>query len=1180
MPKCPKCNKEMVQRTARKGPNAGGDFWGCSNFPRCRGTLDISGKPQSKGPDSKSEASPSFGRFVHNWSPSPGFPDTLIRFAPGAGRLLPPGRNAYEIIIWNHACIKLSGAFLRNPLDLDDSAILHIAQRILCRGDAPPLEGKLKEALIGIDLDPVGPTKNIQKGWTSPHSSKEEETFLYEILPQWLDVHQCNFVHPQVEIASLVAHADPAANTLVDFAVLHPGQEGRAVVIEIDGDQHMTPRQKENDQRRDLLLKNAGHTVVRIPAMEVRSGQGPGLDRAKKAITAAFSCEVLSIETRSVAAHQLQLGLLTAIEEGALPIAAAIWKIRVAGRFHECLSEGIHSLERLLWALEDLYKGKILPNRIEILKDGDLGSEDIVVAWDDSRPWYTSAEDLFPHTKTSLLISPIWLPTLTPLLSLQGWPELNHEVLPATLTTLLRFISPDKYEFREGQVEGLRRCLIGLDSLVLLPTGSGKSLIYQMASMLLPGLTLVVAPLVALMEDQVDNLKRDGIDRVAVISSATTKAGHSRDIQNSLKTGAFSICYISPERLQIQEFRETLISVKIERPIPLIVIDEAHCVSEWGHDFRPAYLNLARNGRNFGRRGDGEAPTLVGLTGTASRSVLRDLQNELQILGLEAVITPTSFDRKNLNFEVQRCRSDEKSNVLEGIVRAQPQRIGERPEELFSYQENYDIAGIVFCPHARGPFGTDSVAGNLSRELNINVETYNGQMDSVRKTQVAMRFKDNKFPILVATKAFGMGIDKANIRFTVHYGMTSSLEAFYQEAGRAGRDRDMAQCHCTVIASIDDEATASSLLDPGMTATSLKKEYGRLGRGYKDDIAHNLFFHTNSFEGIKDEIQSVKDVAAQLPELGKIGELAVVQFDKGNQKSKKNKPSQRECERALHRFIILGLVKDYTVDYSAGQLSVHLAPVNSSVMRDRLKNYVIPYSKSRADQVVSELGDVSSLSTNEALYLMVAKLVEFIYGTVEASRRAAIKEMWNWSKLSNSDDLRRRLLDYLRETEFSKEAFGILRESEHDLERWGRLLDKVSSKRDLEEFDGAMARATEDYPDHPAVMAIRSIVASLKHDSEEALQFGFACAQHLSTRYSADEGIIIQYGLWFVKQMGLTALGVLEPIISRFLQFGGVTLAQEILKVDISEEMTVLVLPVILEKTVDDLRFTMDRLAK
>lgn len=213
--------------------------------------------------------------------------------------------------------------------------------------------------------------------------------------------------------------------------------------------------------------------------------------------------------------------------------------------------------------------------------------------------------------------------------------------------------------FWEGQYEVVSRALQGLDAIVLLPTASGKSIAFQLASMLLPGRTIVIDPIISLVEDQIDNLGGYGIDRCIGITSQIEAVAREQAVLH-FGQGEYLFTYVTPERFQIASFRESLTALTAHTPVSLIAIDEAHCVSEWGHDFRTAYLNIGRTSRNYCRR-DNRTPPLLALTGTASKAVLKDVQRELGIEDFDAIITPKSFDRPELRFQVVHCRSHEKT---------------------------------------------------------------------------------------------------------------------------------------------------------------------------------------------------------------------------------------------------------------------------------------------------------------------------------------------------------------------------------------------------------------------------------------------------------------------------------------------------------------------------------------
>jgi ATP-dependent DNA helicase RecQ len=217
-----------------------------------------------------------------------------------------------------------------------------------------------------------------------------------------------------------------------------------------------------------------------------------------------------------------------------------------------------------------------------------------------------------------------------------------------------------KDDFWEGQWETIKRTLQGKDSVVLLPTGSGKSLAFQLAALIRPGPCIAEDPIIALVDDQIDNLSSVGIDRSIGITSQIRSSNEREQVLDAFASGNYLFCYVAPERFQTKPFRERLRALTVMSPVSLIAVDEAHCVSVWGHDFRTSYLNLGRVAREYCSF-DGTAPPLVALTGTASKIVLKDVQRDLGITDVDAVITPRSFDRPELRFSIlkmQRLRKD------------------------------------------------------------------------------------------------------------------------------------------------------------------------------------------------------------------------------------------------------------------------------------------------------------------------------------------------------------------------------------------------------------------------------------------------------------------------------------------------------------------------------------------
>jgi ATP-dependent DNA helicase RecQ len=310
--------------------------------------------------------------------------------------------------------------------------------------------------------------------------------------------------------------------------------------------------------------------------------------------------------------------------------------------------------------------------------------------------------------------------------------------------------------FRPGQREACEAALAGRDVLVVMPTGSGKSLCYQLPGLLRDDLTIVVSPLVALMQDQVEALHARGLsDRVALVNAQQHSDANFAAVDAAV-SGQLRLLYVAPERFSSPGFVQRI----REARVGLFVVDEAHCVSQWGHDFRPDYFRLADAARYLG------ADSIVASTATATPGVAADVVRRLGLR--EPLRVATGFDRPNLSFAVARPAPHEKHVLLVETLRA--------PDAL---------PAIVY---AGTRAGSEELASTLSRELGEPALAYHAGLDRRDRAEVQARFMADEARVIVATNAFGMGVDKANVRTVVHASVPASLEAYYQEAGRAGRD--------------------------------------------------------------------------------------------------------------------------------------------------------------------------------------------------------------------------------------------------------------------------------------------------------------------------------------------------------------------------------------------------------
>ena len=307
--------------------------------------------------------------------------------------------------------------------------------------------------------------------------------------------------------------------------------------------------------------------------------------------------------------------------------------------------------------------------------------------------------------------------------------------------------------FRENQEEIIRHVIAGNDALVLMPTGGGKSICYQIPALVMSGITIVVSPLISLMKDQVEALRSNGIEAAALNSGNDTTA--DTVIRRKCMTGQIKLLYISPEKL-MAEMDYLLQNINIS----LFAIDEAHCISQWGHDFRPEYTQLGVLRDRFP-----DVP-IMALTATADKITRQDIINQLRISNAKEFVS--SFDRPNLSLSVKRgYKSAEKMHFILNFIKARP-----------------NDAGIIYCLSRKT---TEKVAADL-RKKGINAAAYHAGLSNLERSQTQELFKNDQLLVVCATIAFGMGIDKSNVRWVIHFNMPKSIESFYQEIGRAGRD--------------------------------------------------------------------------------------------------------------------------------------------------------------------------------------------------------------------------------------------------------------------------------------------------------------------------------------------------------------------------------------------------------
>lgn len=868
---------------------------------------------------------------------------------------------------------------------------------------------------------------------------------------------------PEIQINEIIGEEDKNfINQQVDFYLPQA-----KLVIEIDGQQHKLDEvTRVSDSTRDNFLSNNGITTIRIDTRELQNGSYISkietilnhLERFEKLLSYyKNACE--KIEENQMSEEEIKTKLLpTAIIRFQVLLIELLthkyltfeedWNFNILA--HEILPDFAElAINDLLIWIDKLWllknknelkkpnfniiitndKTKFQPTTKAINIDSSLFKrytdenkicEDVIFVRTDYFD-YNAKRNAIGLDKNYFRVS-----TTEPI---------NYNITDEDKATLEFFIYNifDKSNFREGQFPIVSNVLNRNDTIGLLPTGGGKSLCYQLPCLLQPSINFVVCPIKSLMDDQNDNLQKMLITNVNYINS-NLEVEERREIENNFEKGRYLFVWISPEKFQIPSFREKIRAILANFSIAYAVVDEVHCLSEWGHDFRTSYLNLAKTIDKLSQKdenGEGKIK-FIGLTATASVNVLKDIKIEFsrqkQRLEDDNIKSLLDYSRKELQFEVINDNGNKSQKIRE---------ILEDLKNTESFIETTEKAGLIFTPNVNGAYGCYQVSNTLNTVYQNKVGWFSGDIPkrdiidentgrkigtepvmardefNKYKQKIQKDFKENKFQLLVATKAFGMGIDKQNIHYTFHYGLPSSVEALYQEAGRAGRwdkrkkenKNKIGKCFVLYSPETHDKERVQRLFHKETTFAEMKEISDEVKWNGKD-IFKQVFLFTQGQNDIDKDFEIILGVITNY-----FRENAKLRIF-WNDAYSKLKINSDTLQKAIYRLSLLGIASDWTTNF-IDHFEVQFNTLDENQIVKSISNYITKYEPNT--DIKKELQNIPQ---NTILKKVVWYLLKWTFDNIAFSRKESLRTLSEWcTEFTDSESFKRRIDSYFKFTD-------------------------------------------------------------------------------------------------------------------------------------------------------------------